>query len=293
MRCAGRPTGAAVLTDAGRQEGRRAGRTRRRHFSILAALYLFLGFPPPSSASGDESDLCDRAANLASAETGVPVEVLRAISLTETGHRREGSIRPWPWTVNMEGNGVWFDTPDEARAFVDAEYRRGARSFDVGCFQINYKWHGQGFASIDQMFEPEANARYAANFMRRLHAELGDWSAAAGAYHSRTPFYADRYRTRFERFLARLTGAAPVRTEAPAVAAPGIPEIPDIVAALGGDPATGARPPVPRVNRYPLLRSAGPAAPALGSLVPIGAAAGPALFAGTGEAAVPVPAGDL
>ena len=39
----------------------------------------------------------------------------------------------------------WEDT----EVFVD-----GQPSFDVGCFQLNYKWHGEHFASIDQMFEP-------------------------------------------------------------------------------------------------------------------------------------------
>ena len=62
--------------------------------------------------------------------------VLKAISLTETGRKTGGQFRPWPWTVNMEGTGHWFDTLDEARAYVSREFKRGARSFDVGCFQI-------------------------------------------------------------------------------------------------------------------------------------------------------------
>ena len=116
-------------------------------------------------AKADPSQICDAAARTASAQTGVPLTVLQAISLTETGRKSNGRIRPWPWTVNMEGKGVWFDGPDEAKAYAFRNYKRGARSFDLGCFQLNFKWHGHAFASIEEMFDPEANALYAANFL--------------------------------------------------------------------------------------------------------------------------------
>ena len=47
----------------------------------------------------------------------------------------------------MEGKGKWFQTRDEALSYVFKHFKRGARSFDVGCFQINFKWHGQAFPS--------------------------------------------------------------------------------------------------------------------------------------------------
>lgn len=152
---------------------------------------------------------CDRAAHQAAAATGVPVSVLRTITRTETGRNKGGILEPWPWTVNMEGEGHWFDSEDAARAYVVTALRRGARSFDVGCFQINYKWHGGSFLSIDQMFDPLENALYAARFLRELHAELGDWPKAAGAYHSRTPDLAHKYRARFDRILADLEVVVP------------------------------------------------------------------------------------
>jgi hypothetical protein len=145
------------------------------------------------------SAVCDSAAQTAAKETGVPLDVLRAITRVETGRHGDAGLEPWPWTVNMEGDGAWFETEDAARAFVFRHFKRGARSFDVGCFQINYKWHSQAFRSIDEMFDPKANARYAAQFLTDLFAELGDWSLAAGAYHSRTPKYADRYSSKFEK----------------------------------------------------------------------------------------------
>jgi len=53
-----------------------------------------------------------------------------AISLTETGKNIGGTLSPWPWTVNMEGAGVWFETQQEALAYVNAHFARGARSFE-------------------------------------------------------------------------------------------------------------------------------------------------------------------
>ncbi|WP_366130053.1 transglycosylase SLT domain-containing protein [uncultured Roseovarius sp.] len=122
----------------------------------------------------------------------------------ETGRGVLGDLTPWPWTVNMEGAGHWFDSRDAALSYVYAEFGRGARSFDIGCFQINYRWHGEAFRSIDHMLDPVSNATYAAKFLSDLHEETGNWSIAAGTYHSRTAEYANAYRDRFDRIHARL-----------------------------------------------------------------------------------------
>ena len=175
--------------------------------ALLLVLALLLALPGPVRAMGEA--LCTAAGRAAAQATGVPESVLRAISLTETGRMRGGHLRAWPWTVNMEGKGKWFDTREEALAYVRAHHARGARSYDVGCFQINYRWHGNAFASVEEMFDPTQNALYAARFLASLHRETGSWSKSAGAYHSRTPKYATRYRKRFDRILARVTNGTP------------------------------------------------------------------------------------
>jgi hypothetical protein len=175
--------------------------------SLIASWCVFPDTSQAAVASAERAYLariCDQAAATAAHDSGVPLDVLRAITRTETGRARDGRLEPWPWTVNMEGKGVWFDDLDAARAYVFRHFKRGARSFDVGCFQINYRWHQQHFQSIDDMFDPEQNAAYAARFLAELYAEFGDWSRAAAAYHSRTPKFADRYRNRFDRIRAAL-----------------------------------------------------------------------------------------
>lgn len=218
----------------------------------LVALFLVVGASPSvaSSDHGRIAAICESAALIASRETGVPLDVLRAISLTETGRKGNAGFAPWPWTVNMEGIGKWFDDVASAQAYVDRHFARGARSFDVGCFQINYKWHGKAFSSIEDMFDPILNARYAASFLTDLHREFGDWSRAAGAYHSRTPKYAKRYAARFDRIRANLSAhEIPTEVRSPA-------------------PVQSAQLTIrPRQNTYPFLQAsrqnAGP------SLVPL------------------------
>ncbi len=223
-----------------------------RRLSYLAAAILFaLSLAAPSTAIASTPQICDQAAYRASQESGVPLEVLRTITRTETGRAKNGRLEPWPWTVNMEGKGRWFATEDEARAYVFQHFKRGARSFDVGCFQINYRWHGQAFSSIDQMFDPLMNARYAAQFLKSLYGETGNWSKAAGKYHSRTPRFSERYRARFDKIRSSLSDQ-PVSAESATLPA------------SHGETDTAEK----TQNRFPLLQS-GDMRRSPGSLVPL------------------------
>ncbi|MEP2029511.1 MAG: transglycosylase SLT domain-containing protein [Paracoccaceae bacterium] len=221
-----------------------------------------LAFQTYADAAPDYgSDTCDAAARTAARNSDVPLAVLLAVTRSETGRARKGGLQPWPWTVNMEGKGVWFETEDEARQYVFRHFKRGARSFDVGCFQINYKWHGAAFSSIDEMFDPIVNAEYAARFLSDLYSELGDWSKAAGAYHSRTPQFANKYIARFERIYGAVTKST---GQQPPLSSQGNRASQQVVDNNQ------------RENRFPLLRASGTSA--MGSLVPISSGAGRSLF---------------
>lgn len=177
--------------------------------ALIALMGIIDGYGATASTAesakiNPNSETCQRVAARVAAETEVPLNVLLSISLTETGRQKNGTFKPWPWTINMEGKGTWFDSRAEAFAYVSKHFKNGARSFDVGCFQINYKWHGQHFDTLEDMFDPLTNARYAARHLAELFAEKGSWLEAAGAYHSRTPKYANRYKKRFSRILASL-----------------------------------------------------------------------------------------
>lgn len=170
---------------------------------LLAGL-AFLLCPGLAFGALPGADVCEWAAGQAARETGVPLDIMGALTLTETGRRIEGGVRPWAWSANAEGEGTWFDDPQSAVAFAEDRVAQGRTNLDIGCFQLNYRWHGEGFASVAQMFDPLENARYAARFVSQLYAETGDWRAAAGAFHSRTRANAERYLQRFDTLRAML-----------------------------------------------------------------------------------------
>lgn len=211
--------------------------------SVLTALSLAL---PAKSAQSDPSRLCDLAAAAAAERTGVPIDLLLAISRVETG-RGGPEPAPWPWTINADGEGYFFDSQEEAVDAATAHLTDGTGTFDVGCFQLNIRWHGEAFETLEDMFDPERNAEYAAEFLLQLHEETGNWRDAVSAYHSRTPELAERY---LNRVRAVLEGAGPGAAEAPQ---------PEPVVAE-------------RENRFPLLQSGGQGS--AGSLVPLQAAEG-------------------
>lgn len=199
---------------------------------LFSALTLLISALITMPAWADRR-LCEDAARLAARGSGVPEQILRAITLTETMHR--GSA--WPWTINHRGEGRWFETK-EAATTAAAELMSQGASADFGCFQINSHWHGAAFPTADAMLDPVENALYAARYLADLHASLGDWDLAIAAYHSRDP-------TRGAKYLARVKQAK---------AALSVGSAHDVI--IGP----------PRRNRFPLLLAGDPGTP--GSVMP-------------------------
>ncbi len=131
---------------------------------------------------------CRQAIRTAERASGIPDQLMAAIGRVESGRREaDGSVNPWPWSINADGEPHVFDTKAEAVAAVRALQAHGMRSIDVGCMQVNLMHHPDAFASLDQAFDPVANANYAARFLVQLHAQTGAWPTATAWYHSATP----------------------------------------------------------------------------------------------------------
>jgi hypothetical protein len=153
---------------------------------------------------------CDSAAAKAADISGVPVNVLMAISRVETGRTVGGVLTPWPWAVNQAGAGSFFGSAADATDHVLRALAEGHKNIDIGCFQLNIRWHGTEFASLEAMIDPTQNALYAARFLRQLHDEFGTWDGAIGAYHSRQSGAASSYLTKVSALLHTLpTGPMP------------------------------------------------------------------------------------
>jgi hypothetical protein len=152
----------------------------------------------PRAELADPATLCETAITTAEYMARLPPRLLGAIGLTESGlaDSAQGRPRPWPWTINAEGEGQFFETKQQAIAAVRALQARGVRSIDVGCLQVNLMYHPSAFATLEDAFDPQVNAAYAARFLNALYADGRDWARAIAAYHSETPALGDAYRVR-------------------------------------------------------------------------------------------------
>lgn len=220
---------------------------RRRPAAVLFLLMAANILPSQVFAAGDGSpsdmQVCRRAAVSAEQEQGLPPGLLLAIGQQESGrwNAASGAVEPWPYAANAAGEGHLFPSRSDAIGYVTDRLRSGIRSIDVGCFQINLHHHPTAFASLEEAFDPDANARYAAHFLKALYAEAGSWEAAVGRYHSATPGLGDTYRAAV---LGRWGGRGNATTAVSARATPGIEVIAGVTVqrplASSGHAATAA-----------------------------------------------------
>ena len=172
------------------------------------ALALVAGAVAPALA---EPSPCGPAAASAERDAGLPARLLESIGRVETGRfdRATGRTEPWPWSTNMAGVGHYFASKAEAVAWTAAQIAAGQASIDVGCFQINLKYHPAAFANLEDAFDPLANARYAAVFLTGLYRRLGLWASAAEYYHSADPAQGQPYGRRVMALMGGLSEAPP------------------------------------------------------------------------------------
>lgn len=175
----------------------------------LTRLLVLLGaMLPAQEGAAKTGPECETHVRVAEREHGIPSGLLVAIARTESGRSRgKGAFGAWPWTLNVEGQGHYFKNRADARAKLVSVIGDGVRSVDVGCLQINYRWHGQEFTDIDAMLDPATNADYAARYLKSLRDQYGDWDTAVAYYHSRDPDRGTAYRERVARQKERLAKA--------------------------------------------------------------------------------------
>ena len=110
----------------------------------------------------------------------MPLAVFYAVGLNETGGRNGLQ----PYAMNIDGRASINASLADGLAAFAAARRGGAKLIDVGCMQINYKYHGDKFASVSEMFDPAHNIDYAARFLKELRAREGSWTLAVARYNA-------------------------------------------------------------------------------------------------------------
>lgn len=154
---------------------------------------------PPLDWALQQSALCGAAIHAAEQRHALPSGLLEAIARAESGRpvAAMDDIRAWPWTIDADGVGLFLDSKEAAVAWVTQQSPRH-RYIDVGCLQVDLAMHPQAFASLDEAFDPTANADYAARYLSDLYRGEAqrNWNIAVGLYHSHTPGLAADYRDR-------------------------------------------------------------------------------------------------
>lgn len=182
---------------------------------IVACLCLF-GL---MGAGGAWAGVCYDAIRQVERQYGMPYQLLDAVSVTESGRYLNGKTEGWPWTLNVEGAGHYYDSKQEAIAAVEKFRKQGKKSIDIGCMQINLKHHPKAFSSLEEGFDPMANVTYAAQFLQELKARHDTWARAIAYYHSATPerqmIYKKRILTAWRKQRGEPTASAPVTRGAP------------------------------------------------------------------------------
>jgi hypothetical protein len=131
----------------------------------------------------------------------IPVDVLYAVMLQESGKLTAAHYLPWPWVLNVELKPYYFDSREQAelalKQFLAVD--KNAR-IAVGLGQIYLPSHGHLFDNKTTLLDPSINLNYAAQiltseFQWTLKQSKPNWWVAVGRYHTPSnPALAKSYR---------------------------------------------------------------------------------------------------
>ena len=156
---------------------------------IIKLFFILIIFSPINVFASVQTNLvCEKIIKNIESLTEIPEGLLLGIGKTEAGRiidKKE--LKVWPWTVNHAGKSLFFDNKKQMKNYVLKHLSKGDNNLDVGCMQINLKWHKHNFKKVNDMISPEPNISYAASFLIQLKNKYGNWNEAIKHYHSSDP----------------------------------------------------------------------------------------------------------
>jgi len=163
--------------------------------ATTALLLLALNSSPASQAEAAVPPAYQQVAALYE----IPGALFYAVALAESGKRIESleARRPWPWTLNIAGNGAYYETRWAAWQALDAALKTGETRIDIGLMQVNWRYHQRRLKTPWLALEPGHNLKVGAAILKGCYRERRDWWASVGCYHA--PNDADRARQYRER----------------------------------------------------------------------------------------------
>jgi len=171
--------------------------------SLFALVAIAVASPPVAAASS-----VPEGYRRVAAAHGIPSELFYAVALAESGKRISHlrTTRPWPWTLNIQGEGLYFPSRQAAVYAAHQALAKGRRSVDIGLMQVNWGYHKTALRSVEAAIDPYQNLAVGAAILAECFRMRGDWWAAVGCYHAPSDAYrASRYRERVKRIWSRIT----------------------------------------------------------------------------------------
>lgn len=145
---------------------------------LIAAALFICSITAESRA--DPARPCEREMARAAQLHGIPLGILYAVGLTETGRR--GALHPY--ALGADGQTIFARDVDDAMASFETMRKKGVKLIDLGCMQINHYYHGEKFSSVRAMFDAAKNVDYAARFLKELKQREGSWTMAVARYNA-------------------------------------------------------------------------------------------------------------
>ena len=85
------------------------------------------------------------------------------------------------------------NTKGDALRSLEERIKKGVTNIDIGCMQLNFRWHKGFFNNLSDMINPIKNVDYAARFLNKLHQRHRSWEKAVKYYHSSKSKYNVKY----------------------------------------------------------------------------------------------------
>ncbi len=148
--------------------------------TFLAATFILSAMFGSLPATAEVQNVCEREMLSAAQKYRVPLGVLYAAGLNEAGRRNS----LYPYALNIEGKQMFPPNLRAAKKDVLAARQRGKKQIDIGCMQLNHRYHGDKFRSLEQMLEPRANVQYTARFLKGLRQHDGSWTMAIARFRA-------------------------------------------------------------------------------------------------------------
>ena len=162
----------------------------------------------------DKLKLCENTIESVELQTDIPKGLLLGIGKAEAIRKINNKYIIWPWTINHAGKSLFFDNKEQMKNYVFKNLKRKDFNIDVGCMQINIKWHKNNFKKISDMFEVNPNISYAASFIKQLKNKHGSWDKAIKHYHSSDPKKNNPYLIKVKSFWKKVENTKIIKVEA-------------------------------------------------------------------------------